>query len=129
MWTATNANLGIGREAQTIVASGSRAYLTTTYRELFRSLDGGVTWSRGVSPAAVGAALNGLAIDPSDADVVYLATSRGLFKSVDAGASWRATASGLYTTSTMAVLVDPLSPSIVWAGTAAGVYRSTTAGE
>lgn len=76
--------------------------------------DGGEGWS--------------VAVDPVNADVVYLGTRGGVFKSTDGGETWAAASAGLPPEGAWvrAILVRP---GAVFAGTQDGViYRSTNGG-
>ena len=56
---------------------------------VFRSSDGGATWSsRGPLPAGVNAGALAFAVDASDATQLWLATNARVLRSADAGASW-----------------------------------------
>jgi photosystem II stability/assembly factor-like uncharacterized protein len=96
---------------------------------VYRSLDGGVTWSLlAGSPIALR-----LALDPAAAGPIYASTPfDGVFKTASPGASWgpanTGIPSGLFTTD---LAVDPLSPATLYVGTdtfglgeAPGVYKT-----
>jgi photosystem II stability/assembly factor-like uncharacterized protein len=59
---------------------------------VFKSVDGGATWSDAVSPPFSGCRLSNLMVlDPSNADAIYVAEAEDgawLRKSVDGGATW-----------------------------------------
>ena len=98
-------------------------------RGLFRSLDGGTTFSKIASGA-----INTISIDPSNPDVVYAGTqTAGVLKSVDGGATFIPSNTGLATTFNTSrgngVAVDPTNPSILYVGTeGAGVFKSLNGG-
>lgn len=55
---------------------------------LFKSMDGGHTWEARIIEGA-GKTISTLAVDPSDADIVYAGSSRnGLWRSTDGGTNW-----------------------------------------
>jgi photosystem II stability/assembly factor-like uncharacterized protein len=95
---------------------------------LFKSADGGQTWSQSLYPGAVAAAA-----DPTDSSILYAATPSffcGFFcgmvpgsvsKSTNGGQTW----TGKRTISQANVLVDPNSPSTIYADT----WKSTDGGE
>ena len=71
--------------------------------------------------------VNGFAVDPTDAKVMYVAMRDGLFKSTDAGESWKAVGKGLKNLA--AVAVNPKRPSEVYVSTMAGaIFRSLDGG-
>jgi photosystem II stability/assembly factor-like uncharacterized protein len=99
---------------------------------LFKSMDGGVSWTDTVSPGKSGCVLGGFfgqsaglkAIDPGDSNTLYLAEGDdedggwSLLKSTDGGGSWASVgtfpsdqAAGVW-----AVAVDPTNSSILYAG-------------
>jgi len=89
---------------------------------LFKSVDGGVTWTDTVSPPTSGCRLTPLMVlDPSDPNTIYAAEfddGDWLRKSTDGGRQWRTIAdfgtgleSGLY-----ALAIDPKNPNILYAG-------------
>lgn len=94
---------------------------------LYRSIDGGETWSQ-VNSAALPAETNvlDLAIFPGDPDIVYAGTNAlGVFKTTDGGGSWAAVNSGIShdgksfpdsAWGVLAVAVDPGDPDIVYCG-------------
>ena len=92
----------------------------------------------------------GIAIDPTDTDVVYVGTSgrgrvsaqqqAGLFRSADGGATWVQLGSGYPLDNTgnaldlanyliNAVIVDPDQPNILYLGSSAGVWLSADSGQ
>src|SRR5437870_5702557 len=64
-------------------------YAGTLGRGLFKSSNGGLTWSNTSSGGLNGLYINSLAIDSLTPSSVYAGTSSGLFKSADGGANWR----------------------------------------
>jgi len=102
---------------------------------LFKSIDGGTTWT----DPALGMDVNTLALDPANPNVLYAATqgsdASGLFKSTDGGATWIAISKGLSDliethSPITALVVDPADSNILYAGTAGyGVFKSTDGGD
>ncbi len=71
--------------------------------------------------------VNGFAVDPTNATVMYVAMRDGLFTSTDAGTRWRAVGPGLKNLT--AVAVHPTRPREVYVSTMDGViFRSTDGG-
>jgi photosystem II stability/assembly factor-like uncharacterized protein len=71
--------------------------------------------------------VNGFAVDPTDAKVMYVAMRDGLFKSTDAGESWKAVGKGLKNLA--AVAMNPKRPSEVYVSTIDGaILRSADGG-
>lgn len=99
---------------------------------VFKSIDGGASWTAvnaGISDLQIAS----LAVDPSNADILYAGTHlNGVFKSIDAGSSWGVANPAFLTTSFaiehLPVIIDPVHPEIVYVGTARGVFKSTDSG-
>jgi hypothetical protein len=95
---------------------------------VFKSRDGGLSWttSLGADPGYGGP--SGLAIDPLSSSNVYAATTNGVFKSIDAGGSWAAVGPSPPDARAYSLAIDPVTPSTVYAGTAGGLFKSTNGG-
>jgi photosystem II stability/assembly factor-like uncharacterized protein len=123
---------------------------------LFKTTDGGASWSNSISPVLSGCLLGGyfttaltpvLVMDPSDSQSLYLAEGEDedggyvLLKSTDGGASWNGIwdfRSGLVT-GINALVIDRINPATLYAGLgdaspygpshqATGFFRSTDGG-
>lgn len=97
---------------------------------LFKSTDGGVSWSpTGLDCEASArpcSAVVSLIVDPADSDVVYVAMSRGgVWRSGDAGASWRPVADGLANVFIRSLAMAPGKPTTLYAATSSGVFTIT----
>ena len=91
------------------------------YQGFAVSSDGGERWeSRGWITSAVSA----IAVDPDDAEHVYLATDYGVLASSDAGMQWKLV-SGWDMPAVLDIAVEGES---IWAATAEGLYQSTDGG-
>jgi|CXWL01.1.fsa_nt_gi hypothetical protein len=99
---------------------------------IFRSTSGGASWLPVGGPQAPDGtypSVNGLAIDPRRARLMFAATSQGMFRSQDQGATWTALPQGLADDggnlpSVLQVLIEPAHPDTVWALTSTHLYRS-----
>jgi len=89
------------------------AYVGTKEKGVYRTADGGTSWTpRGLDTKTVRA----LAIHPDDSETIYAGTrSYGIFKSTDGGASWPL--SGLGGCDVFAIAINPHNPEFVYAGT------------
>lgn len=92
---------------------------------LFKTLDGGATWTP--LPGAPND-ITALAADPTNPSIVYAGTPSGLFKSVDGGTTFTQTNAGLTTTSVTSFAIDPSHPNRVYVGTGGGVFKSVDSG-
>lgn len=71
--------------------------------------------------------VNGFAVDPSNAKVMYVAMRDGIYRSDNGGATWKAVANG--PKNVAAIAVNPKKPSEVYAATMDGtIVRSTDGG-
>ncbi|PID92535.1 MAG: hypothetical protein CSA96_02845 [Bacteroidetes bacterium] len=113
---------------------------------LWESKNGGTNWVCLTENVLLGGVTD-LAVDPSNTDVIYLATqvraangsmlglvsqySLGLFKTTNGGETWtKLNTTGIPTTDIFQkVLIHPTSSSIVFALTTKGIYKSTNSGE
>ncbi len=101
---------------------------------VFRTSDGGLSWDdiSGILPAR---ALNDLAFDPTDANVLYAAVSgfggSHLFRTTEAGSpapTWFTVDAGIPDAPINSVLVDPEEPKVLYAGSDLGLFRSVDSG-
>jgi photosystem II stability/assembly factor-like uncharacterized protein len=90
-------------------------------RELYKSDDHGVTWTKVATYEAKGESVTGLAYDPSTPDRVYVAVSNaGIRKSDDGGQSWTDLGLAEQKVNDLALGVDGAS---LYAATDTGVFR------
>jgi photosystem II stability/assembly factor-like uncharacterized protein len=90
----------------TLYASVGGCHTTPcTYSGVFKSTDGGTTWTG--SRLAYSTPPTVLALDPINPKTVYAATYSGVAKSLDAGTSWNAANSGLTASQIDSLTADP----------------------
>ena len=102
---------------------------------LYKSTDGGTSWTRSEALAAVASGVNAPLIDPEDPHILYAQACKGTFdlcswtvyKSTDGGDSWEEASTGLPEDSSL-IAIDPQRPGVLYAGTRAGLYRTTNGG-
>ena len=71
--------------------------------------------------------VNGFAVDPTDAKVMFVAMRDGIFRSVDGGWKWMSVTNG--PKNVAAITVNPRKPSEVYAAITDGaILRSVNAG-
>lgn len=111
--------------------NSQRVYVTYSgfgAAQLYRSTTGGTTWS------AVGAGLpnvpaNAVAVDPLDANRVFVGTDVGVYESTNGGDSFTAFSTGLPLGVVVSDLEIDQSPHVLTAGTySRGAWRVTLAG-
>src|SRR5258706_11146975 len=131
------------------VAAQGPLWTTGGERGLYKTSDGGKTWTR-ILNVDERTGISELHLDPRDPDVMYaVAYERhrrvwtlidggpgcGIHKSTDGGRTWKKLESGLpkEMTGRIGLAVSPANPDVVYAiveaaNKASGVYRSTNAG-
>ena len=132
-----------GGETWTVIASGlpvfypgslavdpmspSTLYLAAdgTVGGLFRSTDGGQSWSRVTAVGSGGA--QAVFVSPKSSSFVYASTTSGVFRSADGGIGWTSAGTGLQGFGVASFAADAES-DVVYAGTGGGVFRSADHG-
>src|SRR5713101_6857562 len=114
--------------------AGGRALWLGAHAGLFRSEDGGRTWTKVPLPAKHDAPdIMAVTPDPRDAGVVYVATHEaGVLKTTDGGRSWSEVNSGLSGHDVHGLAIDPNAPAKLHAlvrDKSQGVYRTTNGGQ
>lgn len=91
--------------------------LTKPGKGIFRSNDGGKSWSPANDQLTANANVLALAVDPHNPDLVYAATSNhGLLKTTDGGQNWQAVQGGLPADSASAIAINPHDSNFLIAG-------------
>jgi len=95
---------------------------------VFRSNDGGATWSKIATRTTAGSYIARMAVHPRLSNILYVASSRGFLRSVDGGGNWVLTlsVSGQWCND---LVIDPEEPDAVYAAMySRGIYKSSDAG-
>ncbi len=109
-------------------------YAGTSDEGLFKSTDGGPTWSHENVGLFPDSGVNALAVDPMTPATLYAgvggynspANIFPIFKSTDAGISWTAASVGLDGGLVVTALaIDPLTATTIYAASYEGVFKST----
>jgi photosystem II stability/assembly factor-like uncharacterized protein len=145
-------NIGPDRGGRSIAASGvkgrkNEAYFGATGGGLWKTTDGGETWTPVTDGQITSASVGAVAVSESHPDVVYIGTGEsairgnimpgdGIYKSTDAGKTWKHV--GFRTVDAISkIRVHPSNPDIVYAAVFGkysvpseerGVYKSTDGG-
>jgi len=117
--------------AMAIAASDSNVIVAGALDGVYRSNDGGNSWSH-ISAANAGEIKNieSIAVDPKNPNIVYAGTWHLAWKTPDGGATWQHINKGMIDDSDVfSVIVDSTNPSIVFASACSGIYKSETAGD
>jgi photosystem II stability/assembly factor-like uncharacterized protein len=115
------------------VDAAGRVLWLGAHTGLYRSEDGGRTWTKGkLSADGHGPDVMVIASHPVDPDVLYVGTHEaGVVKTGDGGTTWVAVNSGLRGVDVHGLAIDPGSPAKLHAlvrEAGAGLYRTTDAG-
>jgi uncharacterized repeat protein (TIGR01451 family) len=96
----------------------------------YRSADGGLSWAAANPNPASGPSNLLLAVDPTDANILYGSTNTALLKSTDGGVTWTPLGWDFttYHESVNALAIDPAHPNILVASTVARIARSVDGG-
>jgi len=101
----------------------------TAPQRVYRSLDGGDTWT-GMGSSLPVTWPSTFAFHPRRPAVVYLGSLAGVWKSTNRGKTWASSSGGIVSTWASALAVAPSEPRVVYAGVSyAGVFKSTSRGE
>ncbi len=105
---------------------------------IYKSTDAADTWTAIYNTGIpIEAMIYSLAIDPTNSNIMYAATSEGVYKSTDAGANWTLKNTNIPHGLTMRILINPSNTDIlyvtiwalpgspIWQG---GIYKSTNGG-
>jgi hypothetical protein len=138
-WTAINSGLGVFFEpdspdfipairALAIDPSNPTTVYTGTNVGLFKSTNGGTSWTR-LSSGLTSSSIRSVVIDPVTPATLYVGTnSSGVFKSTNSGANWTAMNSGLTNLNVRSLAIVPNAAATLYAGTLAGIFKTTNGG-
>ncbi len=90
---------------------------------VFKSTDGGTSWTARNTGLNYSGTVLALAINPQSPETLYAGTSGGVFKSTDGGMNWTAMNNGLTNHVGLSLAINPQTPEIVYAGTEGGVFK------
>ena len=143
--------MGPARGGRSVAVAGSvqrpnEYWMGTTGGGVFKTVDGGQNWSA-ASDKYFGGTIGAIAVDPQDADIVWVgggetdirgntAGGDGLWKTTDGGKSW--TMLGFREEHIAAIRIHPAHKDVAWlavfgnpfkAGSTRGVYKTTDGGK
>jgi photosystem II stability/assembly factor-like uncharacterized protein len=125
-WTRLGPEGGVVTVVLADPSAGSRIYAGLAGGGVFRSTDGGLSWS---ATTLTNPHVHAIAADPAAPGTLYAGTDAGLMKSTDQGATWSPTAT-VPGGAIEPVVVAPVTgnPSMVVAGSTAGIAVSGDGG-
>ncbi len=130
-WSALGQEKATLPQFEKVIQSASNAGVEFGVRldGVYKSVDGGQTWSRMPLPPELGK-VGGFATHPFDSSVLFVGTSQGLFKNKDGGTSWQKLEKGLpQGTAVSAIAISPREPANMLIATPfEGVFRSVDRG-
>jgi photosystem II stability/assembly factor-like uncharacterized protein len=110
--------------------SNPRILYAGTLKGVFRSANGGATWTQ-ISPPGSHEIheIESLAVDPRNAEIVYAGTWHLPWKTADGGKTWHNIKEGLIVDSDVfSIIVDPEHTHVVYLSACSGIYKSENAG-
>ena len=116
VWTSHGPDGGMINALAIDPATPSTLYAGTWGGGVFKSADGGASWSA-VNTGLPATDVYALVIDPATPSTLYAGTNGGVFKSTNGGAAWEAVNTGLTNTYVPSLAIDPMIPSTLYAGT------------
>ncbi len=105
------------------IATGDRDHSDTNFIGVYKSLDGGNTWANTGSISGASRASD-IYVNPTNSNMVWVATSAGLFRSLNAGTSWTNMLPG----NIKDMKVKPNDPTVVYAVSSTNFYKSIDSG-
>ena len=130
-WEALPSIHGRSIRAMHLAPSDPKVIVAGTISGVFRSQDGGATFTR-ISPPTYKEIRNveSVAIDPKDPNIVYAGTWHLPWKTENGGQEWHSIKKGMIEDSDVfSIIVDPHAPTRVYVSACSGIYHSDNAGE
>jgi photosystem II stability/assembly factor-like uncharacterized protein len=111
------------------MTTNHRLYVGTIGEGLWRSIDGGVSFTRACDGMFVECYVRALAVHPREPRVLYLGSEQGLFCSHDGADNWRRVESPVNGQQVWSILLHPTAPELILVGVCpARIFRSGDAG-
>jgi len=107
------------------IATGDDDAGDTSSVGVMKSLDGGTTWNATGNMAGSPSRMNEIYIDPTNQDMLLIATNHGIFKTIDGGDTWTKKLS----TGIRDLKMKPGDPSVWYTVSDDTFYKSIDAGE
>jgi hypothetical protein len=105
------------------IVTGDRDSSGSTFVGVYKSSDAGATWTV-TGTISGGSKASDIYVNPSDSNMLWVATSNGLYKTLNAGTSWTRTLTG----NIRDLKIKPTDPTVVYAVSSSVFYKSTDSG-
>jgi photosystem II stability/assembly factor-like uncharacterized protein len=115
-------------ESLAIDPRSSETIFVGTWRQGWRTDDGGKTWKQIATGMVLDTDMFAIHINPRNPDSVWVATCGWVYNSKNRGDEWTRYREGFKNRRIHDVEVDPQDDNLVYAGSVAGLYRSKDAG-
>ena len=119
------------RSVQALLSTSGSTVLAGTFAGgVYRSTDGGETWTKPAPGNGMPAGETVWGLDKIGA-ITFASTSSGIYRSANGGASWTASNDGIPpSATTLRIIADGFNPNILYVATGGdGLYRSINFGE
>jgi photosystem II stability/assembly factor-like uncharacterized protein len=126
-WQASNTGLGdLDVEAVVVNPYATNSLIAATRGGIFKSLDGGLTWTDISGTALAGDLVTAVAVDPTSGTIYAAVAGEGIFTAGNDGGTWVATNTGLTDADLLVVTflaVNPTTSAVLMATENAGIFR------
>lgn len=103
---------------------------------VYRTINGAQSWEKkslgmvafDAKMASMALGVNGLAVDPTNSNVLYAGTTKGVYKSTDQGEQWVKIEGSIRDAYVSAIQLDPSQPSTLYLATSDRVQKSEDSG-
>jgi photosystem II stability/assembly factor-like uncharacterized protein len=106
-----------------------RVLYAGTWRQAFRTRDGGLSWARIAEGMVLDASIYSWDFSASDPRDIWVSTCGWVYRTKDGGDRWTRYKNGFTNRRSHAIRRDPLRPGVVYAATVGGLHRSLDGGE
>jgi uncharacterized protein YkwD len=115
-------DLSASPDGQTVFGVFS-VYYSENAGDLLKSTNGGATWAQSVTP--LDGVINGMAMDPTGSQTLYIGGNSHIYRSTDGGGTWTEADTGLPTSTLVPdIVVDRANPARVYTAVGNTVYAS-----
>ncbi len=129
-WDSVPAMHNKSIRAMTIAAYDSKVMVAGALDGVYRTSDGGASWSKISNSNSEIHNIESIAADPKDPNVIYAGTWHLAWKTEDGGVNWKHISKGMIEDSDVfSIIVDSTNPSVVFASACSGIYKSTNGGD